>query len=87
MGETEGESQVFTLTIRGVRVPMRVRVVERDRALRREAFWATTTETKAAGLATHDYHFSGDTRMEAVGWALECLAGEGLTPTAMEWPT
>lgn len=85
-GRQESERQTFTLTIAGRAVPMEVFQVRRERSGVPETFWATTTRTKAAGLASHDHHFSGNTRLEALGWSLEQLTRAGLEPSAVAWP-
>ena len=79
------DERAFTLTIRGKAVPMTVAKVTRTTEGRREVFWMTTVGTKAAGLRPYDHHHSGNSRMEAVGWTLQVLAGQGMEPTAMRW--
>ncbi|MDO9020596.1 MAG: hypothetical protein Q8S73_37075 [Deltaproteobacteria bacterium] len=83
--DTISAPQSFTLTIGGE--PVRMDVAHVDRVLdgRRELFWSTRVHTKSAGLRTYDHHHSGNSRMEAIGWTLQVLAGEGMEPSAMTW--
>ncbi len=83
--DTTATAQSFTLTIGGKLVRMDAEHVDRVLEGRRESFWSTRVHTKAAGLRTYDHHHSGNSCMEAVGWTLHVLAGEGMTPTAMAW--
>ena len=83
--DATSEESAFTLTINGKSVAMTVGEVTRTTEGRREVFWSTRVATKAAGLRTYDHHHSGSSRMEAVGWTLQVLAGEGMEPTAMTW--
>ena len=83
--DATSEESAFTLTINGKSVAMTVGEVTRTTEGRREVFWSTRVATKAAGLRTYDHHHSGNSRMEAVGWTLQVLAGEGMEPTAMTW--
>ena len=85
--ETYSDHQTFRLTIAGRDVALEVFRVEREHPDRVEHFWRTTTRTKAAELASYDHHFSGNTRMEAIGWTLHQLTAAGLEPSAMAWPT
>lgn len=82
----ESARQTFTVTIAGRAVPMDVFQVRRRRDGVPETFWMTNTRTKGAGLACYDHHFSGNTRMEAVGWSMEQLTRAGLEPSALAWP-
>jgi ADP-ribose pyrophosphatase YjhB (NUDIX family) len=83
----ESARQAFSLTIAGRVVPMEVFQVRRKRGGVPETLWMTRTRTKDAGLASYDHHFSGNTRMEAVGWSLEQLTRADLEPSAVTWPT
>ena len=83
--DATAKESAFVLTIDGKPVTMTVGEVTRTTEGRREVFWSTRVATKAAGLRTYDHHHSGNSRMEAVGWTLQVLAGEGIEPTAMAW--
>lgn len=83
--DATAKESAFMLTIDGKPVTMTVAEVTRTTNGRREVFWSTRVGTKAAGLRSYDHWHSGSSRMEAVGWTLQVLAGEGMEPTAMAW--